>query len=181
MIPLTGLVINSHCPICLQDLAIQIPTASLSYLQSIEDTEDKDTIRSYYETALSGVRSTNLHQYITISLHYAEYEEKHGGNNLAAKCHELYQNCLRVAPHKMLSVVYLKYARFIMSEGDITGVRCILDKAIQKCPTEEMYEEYLKFELRQGELKKYRSVCEQLLVFNPTKASLWIKVGRDFE
>lgn len=144
-----------------------------------ETSRDTDRIRDVYERAIAQVPPTqekrHWRRYIFIWIFYAIWEEMEGQDPERAR--QIYQTCLNLIPHKKFTFakVWLLAAQFEIRQGNLTGARKLLGRAIGMCPKDKLFDGYIDLERRLFEFVRCRTLYEKHVEYNPANCQTWIR------
>ncbi|KAL6869009.1 NineTeen Complex (NTC) component [Amphichorda felina] len=144
-----------------------------------ETSQDADRVRDVYERAIAQVPPTqekrHWRRYIFIWIFYAIWEELEGQDPERAR--QIYQTCLNLVPHKKFTFakVWLLAAQFEIRQGNLTGARKLLGRAIGMCPKDKLFDGYIDLERRLFEFVRCRTLYEKHVEYNPANCQTWIR------
>ena len=144
-----------------------------------ETSRDPDRIRDVYERAIAQVPPTqekrHWRRYIFLWIFYAIWEELEGQD--VERARQIYQTCLGLVPHKKFTFakVWLLAAQFEIRQGNLTGARKLLGRAIGMCPKDKLFVGYIDLERRLFEFVRCRTLYEKHVEHNPANCQTWIR------
>lgn len=156
--------------------------AWFSYLTLLEEAGSQDEIREVYERSISNIPSKiqkkYWRRYIFLWIRYAVYEEL--VNNDEARAREIYQQCLKVIPHKAFTFakIWLLFAKFELRHGTTPDTaRKILGQAIglSKSLKAKIFKGYIEIEKQLKEFDRCRKLYEKYIDSFPDIPQPWIE------
>lgn len=148
------------------------------YLRLEEGNGDVDIIRELYERAIANVppapEKRLWRRYIYLWLYYAIFEELQGDNERAGA---VYRGALEIVPHQQFTFAKLwsAYAKFLIRQGDVSGARRTLGRALGTCPKPKLFKDYIELEVQLREFDRCRTIYEKYLEYDPTNGAVWLK------
>lgn len=147
------------------------------YIKLEEEVGKIDRIREVYERAIANIPPVKekryWRRYIYLWINYALFEE------LIAKdvdrTRDVYKACLQTIPHKEFSFskMWILFAKFEIRQKNISAARMILGKAIGLAPKDKLFNEYIKIEIRLGNVDRARKIFEKQLEYNSSNCNAW--------
>ncbi|KAH7326683.1 cell cycle control protein [Stachybotrys elegans] len=153
--------------------------AWFDYAALEETSRDADRIRDVYERAVAQVPPTqekrHWRRYIYLWLFYAIWEETEGQD--LERTRQIYKTCLDLIPHKKFTFakIWLLAAQFEIRQGELTGARKLLGRAIGMCPKDKIFNGYIALEQKLYEFMRCRTLYEKHIEYNPANCQTWIK------
>ncbi|KAF7992069.1 hypothetical protein HCN44_001394 [Aphidius gifuensis] len=155
--------------------------AWFDYLKSLESEGnlDHNYVREVYEKAIANVPPTKQKEhwkrYIHLWINYALFEELDTED--IERCRQVYKTCIELIPHEIFtfSKIWLLYAKFEIRQKNLEIARKTLDMALDICPRDKLYREYIDLEIQLRKFERCRTLYEKFLQFGPENSTTWMR------
>lgn len=148
----------------------------INYIRLLETLGDITVVREAYERAISHLPPTqekrHWRRYIYLWLFYAIFEELDCKDMDRAS--QIYQECLRVVPHKHFTFAKLwtAKAKLHLRRRETQAARKTMGKAIGMFPKDRLFKTYLDLETKLFEFD--RTIHAKRIEWNPRNPQAWI-------
>jgi crooked neck len=147
------------------------------YIRLEEEHGQKDKIRDVYERAIANIppimEKKYWKRYIYLWINYALFEELTA--NDVDRTRDVYTGLLKLIPHKEFSFskIWIMFAKFEIRNKNVSAARIIFGNAIGLCPKDKIFNEYIKVEIRLGNIDRARKIFERQLEYNSSNCTAW--------
>ena len=148
-------------------------------LEESSPTSTPDRVRDVYERAIAQIppsqEKRHWRRYIYLWIFYALYEELQARD--VDRAAQVYTEALKLIPHEKFTFakLWILKSHFHLRQGDLSGARRTMGRAIGQCPKNKVFRAYIEMEMKLFEFARCRTLYEKWIEWDSGNCSAWIK------